>query len=253
MPKAKAAAIKALELDSQLAEAHVSLANVLERYDWDRQGAEQQYREAIRLNANYAMGHNWYGLFLMRSARSDEAVVELKHALNLDPLSIVTTNDLGWVFYHARQYDQAIDQFKKALEMDKGFAWAHNLLGFAYLQQGKHKEALAEIQRAVDLSGREAAYLASLARVNAAEGNKEAVGKILDELNGLSKQRYISPYYVAAIYAAMNDKQESFKWLQKAYDERDLNLAYANADPAFDGLRSDPRFATLLANIGYSK
>src|SRR5436309_6134 len=253
MPKAKAAAIKALELDSQLAEAHVSLANVLERYDWDRQGAEQQYREAIRLNANYAMGHNWYGLFLMRSGRSGEAVVELKHALNLDPLSIVTTNDLGWVFYHARQYDQAIDQFKKALEMDKGFAWAHNLLGFAYLQQGKHKEALAEIQSAVDLSGRQSAYLASLARVNAAAGNKDVAGKLLDELNVLSKQRYISPYYVAAVYAAMNDKQESFKWLQKAYDERDLNLVYANADPAFDGLRSDPRFAALLADIGYSK
>ena len=253
MPKAKAAAIRALELDSKLAEAHVSLANILERYDWDRQGAEREYREAMRLNPNYVLGHNWYGLFLMRSGRHDEAVAELKRGLDFDPLSIVVTTDLGWAYYHARQYDAAIEQLKKALEMDKGFAWAHNLLGFAYLKQGDYKNSLAEIQSAVDLSGRQSAYLASLARVNAVMGNKKAVGKILDELTGVSKQRYISPYYVAAIYAATNDKEESFKWLQKAYEERDLNLVYVNADPAFDGLRSDARFATLLANIGYSK
>lgn len=253
MPKAKAAAIKALELDSQLAEAHVSLANILERYDWDRQGAEREYREAMRLNPNYVPGHNWYGLFLMRSGRSAEAVAELKRGLDFDPLSIGVTTDLGWAYYHARQYPLAIEQFKKALEMDKGFAWAHNLLGFAYLQQGNYKESLAEIQSAVDLSGRQSAYLTSLARVNAISGNPNAATKLADELNGISKQRYVSPYYMATIYAAMNDKEESFKWLRKAYDDRDLNLVYLNVDPAFDGLRDDRRLATLLSNIGYSK
>jgi eukaryotic-like serine/threonine-protein kinase len=253
MPKAKAAAIKALELDSQLAEAHVSLANILERYDWDRQGAEREYREAMRLNPNYVLGLNWYGLFLMRSGRSAEAVAELKRGLESDPLSIVVTTDLGWAYYHARQYDLAIEEFKKALAMDKGFAWAHNLLGFAYLQQGKHKEALGEIQSAVDLSGRQSAYLAFLARVNAISGNRNAVTKALDELNGMSQQRYVSPYYMSTVYAAMNDKEETFKWLEKAYDERDLNLVYLNVDPVFDGLRDDPRLKTLLNNIGYSR
>jgi serine/threonine protein kinase/tetratricopeptide (TPR) repeat protein len=253
MPKAKAAAIKALELDSNLAEAHVSLANVLERYDWDRQGAEKEYREAIRLNPNLALAHNWYGLFLMRSGRSNEAIAELKRGLDLDPLSPVITCDLGWAFYHARQYDRAIDQYRSVLEMDPGFTWSHNLLGWAYLQQSRYKESMTEIQKAVEMSGREAAYLASLGRVSAASGQREAVAKVLDELNALSKQRYISPYYVAAIYVAMGDKEESFRWLQKAYDEHDLNLVYVKVDPAFDGLRSDRRFADLLNRIGFSK
>ena len=249
-PRARAAAEKALEMDETLSEAHASLANVIENYDWDLPAAEREYKRAIKLNPGYATAHHWYALCLAEMGRHDEAMAEAERAQKLDPLSLIISTPLGSTFYHARQYDRAIEEGQKTLEMDPTFIPAHWLLGLAYAQKRMYKKAIAEEQMAIDLSaGSSSIFAACLGNIYSLSGKRGEAKRILDELHKLSKQRYVSPYGIALIYVGLGEKDQAFEWLDKAYDKRDHWLVWLKVEPLLDSLRSEPRFTALLKKM----
>ncbi|MBA3512916.1 MAG: protein kinase, partial [Pyrinomonadaceae bacterium] len=250
MPKAKTAAIKALEIDDTRAEAHAALARIRLNYDWDWSGAERDFKRAIKLNPNYPTGHHWYAWHLAAMERHTEAIAEMKRAQELDPLSLVINTDVGWIFYYARQYDQAIAELRKTLEMDPNFVRAHLRLGLSYLQKSMNEEAIETLQKAKGLSGSSTEIVAFLGYAYAVSGMKGEAQKILTDLQERSRRRYVSPYYVAAIYTGLGDRDQAFNWLEKAYEERSGWLVNLEVEPMFDSLRSDPRFEDLLRRIG---
>ncbi len=250
MPKAKAAALKALEIDDTLAEAHVSLAHVKYYYDCDWAAAEREYKRAIELNPNYPTAHQWYAVYLMSAGRFDEALAQNRRAQELDPLSLPINMTLGWVLLNARQYDQSVEQLRKTLEMDPNFILTHHRLGLVYEQKGKYDEAIAEFRQVLNLSAGKPLGIAALAHAYALSGKRAEAQRTLAELQEISKRRYVSPASIALIYAALGDKDQAFAWLEKADKERDANLARLTVDPRFDSLRSDPRFVDLERRIG---
>jgi eukaryotic-like serine/threonine-protein kinase len=250
MPKAKAAALKALEIDDTLAEAHISLAHVNYYYDRDWAAAEREYKRAIELNPNYPTAPHWYAVYLMSAGRFDEALAENRRAQELDPLSLPINMTLGWVLLNARQYDQSAEQLRKTVELDPHFILAHHRLGLVYEQQGKYDEAIAEFRQVVNLSSGKPLGITALAHVYALSGKRAEAQKTLVELQDMSKQRYVSPAAIALIYAALGDKDQAFAWLKKADEGHDGILARLKVDPRFDSLRSDPRFADLVGRVG---
>ena len=249
-PKAKEAALKALQLDDTLAEAHVSLAYIKTFYDWDWSGAEREFQRAIALNPSYATAHQWYGTALRTIGRLEEAIAEQKRALELDPLSLVINRDLGFTFYVSRQYDQVIEQERKTLELEPNFVGAHRTLGLAYLQKSMYKEGIAEIEKELVLYPGNTRVLAGLGYAYAVAGKRAEAQKVLDKLNQLSKQSYVPADAMALVYAGLGDKDKAFEWLEKSYEERSTVSYYPlKADPIYDPLRSDPRFADLLRRM----
>src|SRR5882724_296139 len=248
-PKAKAAALKALEIDDTLAEPHVSLAHIKYYYDRDWEFAEREYKRAIELNPNYPIAHQWYAIFLMSVGRFDEALTQARRAQELDPLSLPINMTVGWVLLNARQYDQSVEQSRKTLEMDPNFILAHHRLGLAYEQQGKYDEAIGEFKQVVNLLPGKPLGIASLAHAYALSGKRADAQANLNELQEISKQRYVSPAAIAMIYAALGDKDQAFAWLEKADKAHDALLARLKVDPRFDSLRSDPRFADLQRRV----
>ena len=251
LPKAKAAAIKALELDSTLGEAHNSLAFCLDGFDWDFDSAGKEFRRAIELNPGYATAHHWYAWHLSLLGRYDEAIVEMRKAENLDPLSLIINADLAELLVLAHSYDESIRQSRKTIEMDPTFALAHNQLGQAYLQKQMHDEAIAELQKAVQLSAGSPTCIANLARVYAASGKRSEAAKLLSDLKKRSNPGYSHASEIAVIYAALGDKNQAMTWLEKGYEER-FNPGVL-LRPGFDPLRSDPRFQDLVRRIGLSQ
>jgi DNA-binding winged helix-turn-helix (wHTH) protein/TolB-like protein len=250
-PKAKAAAVRALELDDQLAEAHTALAVAKARYDWDWAGAEKDFRRALDLNPGYAGAHQWYAVFsLVIAERFEDAIAEAKRAQEINPLSLATGVNVTIVNYFARRFDQSIEQSGKILEMDTRFIQAYEFLGRAYEQKGRYEEAIAAFQEALKLRSDYTNCLGPLGRTYAVSGKQDEAQKILDQLKGLSGRRYVMPYHIATIYTALGDKDQAFAWLQKAYDERDDRLMFLKVDPFWDSLRSDPRYANLVRGIG---
>ncbi|MBI3950869.1 MAG: tetratricopeptide repeat protein [Acidobacteria bacterium] len=250
VPKAKAAAKKALELDGTLAEAHASLAFARMYYDWDWQGAESQFQRAIDLNPNYAAVHHWYSLYLAMMGRSDEAMAEMRRAQELDPLSLIINTNVGWLYYFARQYDQAIGQCRKVLEMDANFFSARVKLGWTYEQRGMHEQAIAEFQTVLNVSSDDPALRAMLSRGYALSGRRDEAVRILHQLGEQSQRSYVSPYLIALVYTGLGEKDQAFDWLEKAYENRCGWLAWLRVDPKLDSLRSDSRFADLLRRVG---
>jgi serine/threonine protein kinase/TolB-like protein/Tfp pilus assembly protein PilF len=250
MPKAKAAALKALKIDDTLAEPHVSLAHVKYYYDRDWATAEREYQRAIELNPNYPTAHQWYAVYLMSAGRFDEAVAKNRRAQELDPLSLPINMTLGWVLLTARQNDQSVEQLRKTLEMDPNFALAHHRLGMAYEQQGKYEEAIAEFKQVINLTSGKPLGIAALSHAYAMSGQRAEAQKLLAELQEQSKVRFVSPTSVAVIFAALGDKDQAFAWLEKADKERDGILVRLKVDSRFDSLRSDPRFADLVRRVG---
>ncbi len=250
LPKAKSAALKALEIDETLAEPHVSLAHVKYYYDRDWPAADREFKRAIELNPNYPVAHHWYALFLMSVGRMDQALAEIKRAQELDPLSLPINMSVGWVLGMARRPDESVEQLRKTLEMDPNFVVAHHRLGLAYEQQGKYDEAITEFQQVVSLSGGKPMGIAGLAHAYALSGKREQAQKNLAELLEMSKQRYISPASIAAVYAALGDKDKAFAWLEEADKEHDVMVARLKVDSRFDSLRADPRFQDLLRRVG---
>ncbi len=253
-PRARAAAKKALEMDDTLAEANASRGWISANYEWDWPEAESKYRRAIELNPSYATAHQWYAEYLSYMGRHAESIAEAKRAQELDPLSIIINNDLGQVLYYARQYDQAIEQLQKTLELDPNFIVSHFFLAFLYAQNAMSDNAIAEVQKAMDLSaGNDSLILAQLGTIYSYAGRRDEAKKVLDELHQLSKQRYVSRFYMALIYMGLDQKDKAFECLEKAYKKRDHWLETLKVHPWLDGLRSDPRFTELLKKMGLEK
>jgi len=248
LPKAKAAAMKALQLDSGLGEAHNSLAFCLDGFDWDFASAEKEFQRAIELNPGYATAHHWYAWHLSLVGRNAEAFTEMRKAQNLDPLSLIINADLAELLVIARSYDEAILQSRKTIEMDPAFGLAHNQLAQAYLQKGMYPDAIAELQNAVKLSGGSPTCTANLARAYAATGRKNDALQLLGDLKKSSSPGYSHASEIAVVYAALGDKDEAMTWVKKGYQER-FNPGVL-LRPGFDPLRSDPRFLDLVRHIG---
>jgi TolB-like protein/DNA-binding winged helix-turn-helix (wHTH) protein/Flp pilus assembly protein TadD len=247
-PKAKEAAIKALELDSTLGEAHNSLAFVLDGFDWDFDSAGKEFRRAIELNPGYATAHHWYAWHLSLWDRFDEAIAEMRKAQNLDPLSLIINADLAELLGLAHSYDESIRQSRKTIEMDPNFALAHNQLAQAYLQKQMYDEAVAELQKAVKLSGDSPTCIANLARAYVASGKRSEAVRLLSDLKKRSNPGYSNASEIAMIYASLGDTDQAINWLEKGFEER-FNPGVL-LRPGFDPLRSDPRFQALLRRIG---
>jgi serine/threonine protein kinase/Flp pilus assembly protein TadD len=249
-PKARAAAMKALELDDLLAEGRAALASVKRDFEWDWVEAEKQFRQAFKLTPSYAYAHQWCANLFNLLGRREEALTEMKKALELDPLSLIINADLGRTYYWARQYDQSLEQFRKTLDLDPNFALAHLWLGQVYEQRRMYETAISEFQKGISLSGGGSTYaLARLGHAYAVAGRRVEAQMVLNQLNDLSKQKYVSPYDIAVIYAGMGEKNQAFAWLERAYDERSVWMTHLKVDPSLDPLRSDLRFTELLKKI----
>jgi TolB-like protein/DNA-binding winged helix-turn-helix (wHTH) protein/Tfp pilus assembly protein PilF len=248
LPKAKAAAMKALELDSTLSEAHNSLAFCFDAFDWDFDAAGKEFQRSIELNPGYATAHHWYAWHLSLLGRYDEAIEEMRKAKSLDPLSLIINADLAELLSIAHFYDESIIQSRKTIEMDPNFALAHNQLAQAYLQKHMNAEAIAELQKAVELSAGSPTCIANLARAYAASGRTGEAGKLLSDLKSHLNGGYSDAAEVSMVYAALGDKEQAMHWLEIGYEQR-FNPGVL-LRPGFDPLRSDSRFQDLLRRIG---
>jgi adenylate cyclase len=254
MPKAKESAIKALALDNTLAEAHVSLAHILMNYDWNWSAAEKEFKRSIELKPDYATAHQWYAIhYLTATGQLEEAVQEMKKALELDPASLVMNTFMGATFYYAGRYDEAIDQCRRTIQMDPNFAVAHWHLGLAYEQKQVLDAAIEEFKEAISLSGGSPLMRAALGRAYAKSQKKHEANEMLNELNELAKRQYVSAYEVATIYVALGDNEQAFQLLAKAYAEHSFHFANLNVCPQFKSVRSDPRFQDLVQRVGLSR
>ena len=249
LPEAEAAAVKALQLDDNLASAHAVLGQIRAyRLEWP--GVLDEFQRAIELNPGEANSHHWHGLALACAGRSDEAISEMKLAQELDPRSLIINANLSWVLYLAGRNDEAVAQAQKTVAMDPSFAVAHGYLGQAYLAQGEYAKALQELQQALALSGNETSFKAELGNAYAVAGRKPEALASLHDLLQMSSRQFVSSYSIALIYAGLQDEDEAFKWLDKAYEERSVRLINIAVHPRFVGLRSDPRFSALVQRIG---
>jgi TolB-like protein/DNA-binding winged helix-turn-helix (wHTH) protein/Tfp pilus assembly protein PilF len=249
---AEAAALKAIELDDTLAEAHASRAFIAETYEWDWTTAEREYKRALELNAGDARAHHWYAGYLMYVGRLDEGIAEARRARDLDPLSLPVNNALAGRLLVAGRVDEALAQVRKTLEIDPHFAPAHQTLGWAYLNQGKHGEAIQEFQQALQLSGNETTDLTlDLGFAYAVAGKREEARKILAKLKQQNEKGLVPSAPIAILYGALSEPDEAFAWLEKAYQEHDPELTYINVPGRrFEPLRHDPRFRKLLVRMG---
>jgi len=250
MPKAKAAALKALELDPTLGEAHVSLAMVLTLYDWDFPAAEKEFKRAIELNPGYPSAHGQYATYLAAMGRLEEAIVELHRALEFDPLSLGSRHYLARTLHWAGRNDEAIAEERKVLEMDPNFYLSHHLLGEILLEKGQKEEAMAELRRALELAPGNLLSLADIGHAQGAMGNRVEAMKILQRLSDKSKQRYIPAFYFAEVYAGLGQKDQAFEWLEKAYQERSNYLLLLKTGRLMVPLYSDPRYQDLVRRVG---
>jgi eukaryotic-like serine/threonine-protein kinase len=249
VPKAKEAVNRALALNESLAEAHRALADILFNYDWDWPAAEREYKRAIELNPNYAEAYHQYAWPLAMSGRTVEALAELKHAQQLDPLSLFIGVDLNVPFYASRQYDLSIEQSRRVIEMEPNFYLAHFTLAVALAQKHDYAAAISEFKRARSISDIPWND-AGLGYVYASSGRKQEALRVITELKAKAARRHVSSYAIATVYAGLGDRDETFKWLEKAYQERSPGLTWLKVEPMLDNIRSDPRYADLLRRMG---
>jgi TolB-like protein/DNA-binding winged helix-turn-helix (wHTH) protein/Tfp pilus assembly protein PilF len=249
-PKAKAAALKALELDGELAEAHTSLAYLKFWYDWDWSGAETEFKRALDLNPGYATGHQWYAEFLRLMGRQEEAIAENRKALELDPLSLIINMESGLPYYQERRYDEAIPYYRKTLELDPNFGLAHCVLAWSYEGKGQYPEAIAALEKARQLDD-SSAVLASLGHVYAVTGRTRDAERIIAQLRERAKTQYVSPYFLSSIYAGLHEDQRALDALDEAYTKHDWVLLWLNVGRTMDPLRSQPRFVNLERRLNF--
>ena len=249
MPKAKQAALKALAIDDSLAEGHCALAIEMTAYDWDWANAEKEFKRAIELNPDYPTAHAQYGWYLSLMGRPEEAISELKRATELDPLSTTSNGILGLAYGWAQRNDEAVAQLQKTLELDPESWLTMTYLGWVHIGEGKFAEAITVLQRARQIDDNQY-VLGALGESYALSGNRTEALKVIEELKQRSKQRYVSPYCVAMIYAGLADKDQAFEWLNKAYEARSEHLTWLKVDARMNPLRSDPRFAEMMRRVG---
>jgi serine/threonine protein kinase/Tfp pilus assembly protein PilF len=246
-PRAKEAALKALQMDDALAEAHTSLAWIKTMYEWDWSGAESELQRAIELDPSYGEAHRLYAMFLAFMGRSEAAMVENKRALEVDPLSLLINTDLGAILYASRQYDRAIEQLQKTVDLDANFFLAHWVLGLAYTEKLLYDGAVSEFEKVLVISPDHGLALAGLGYGYGLAGRKAEALKVLDQLKSLSKQKYVWAGSIATIHVGLGEKDKALEWLEKAVEER--SISGIKALRIYDPLRSDPRFADLLRRM----
>ena len=249
LPRAKAAAEKAVELDDSLAEAHASLGLVYHSYFRSAESA-REFDRSIQLDPNYATAHHWYGrLTLVMQGKLDHALVEVKRAYELDPVSPIIHTDVGAVYLMARRYDEAIEQLRGTVQMDPEFYWAHRFLGMALDLKGDTTGALAEFTKAFQLND-DPAGLGFIGHAQARMGHEKEARARLDQMNDAAKRRYVAPYAFALIHLALGDKDQALDWLEKAAQERGLTyFNFIKVDPFLDPLRGDPRFEAVMQKV----
>jgi len=250
-PKAKAAALRALEIDPKLSEAETSLATVKFNYDWDWSGAAAGFAKSIQDNPSYATAYQRYSLYLMAMGRPEDSFDQINKARELDPLSISINFSLGWRLYMARQYDRAIQQLRNTLEMDPSYELPHLVLGLSYAQKGNFALAIPELRKAVDLSHGTPLMISALANAYARSGNKAEAEKLLADLISESKNQYVSPYYFAVVYVGLGEPERAIDWLEKAFADRSNGLVFLKVEPELDNLRSNPRFVALQKKLNF--
>jgi TolB-like protein/Tfp pilus assembly protein PilF len=259
MPKAKAAAQKAVDADPTLAEAYTSRAFVKLAYDWDWLGAQSDFQQALKLNPKYPTAHQWYASYLMQMGKFSLAKGEIEEAHKLDPLSPIISSNTGLYSYYEHKYDDAVERYKSLLQSDPDFWVARHYLALAYVQKGMHAEAIAELRRLIKapesgpVPGRvieaESEASASLGFAYGMAGKEAEARAILDGLNALAKRRYVSPLYFAIVYAGLKDNDKAIEYLNKAFEARHPGLVLIRIEPMFDGLRSDARFQELISRF----
>jgi TolB-like protein/Tfp pilus assembly protein PilF len=245
MPKAKAAVTRALEIDNSLAEAHTSLARILQIYDWNWTEAEKEYKRALELDPRYPLAHQWYGGYLERTGRLEESIAERKVAVELDPLSASTNFELGLAYFYSRDYDRAIEQLQKALELERGFYSATQVLLSSYAQKGQYDLAIAKAEEAQDDN-----LLGTKGILYAMAGRRDDAIRVIGELDRLGRDRYISAASFAFIYAALGENDQAIAYLEKGYEERAFQMQFLKVDPRWDKLKGDPRFQEILKKVG---
>lgn len=249
-PKAAAAARKALELDETISDAHRALGSYKLNYEWNWSEAEREFKRAMELDPKNDGAYSMYGEYLITIGRFDEAIALRKRASDLaGPSAVPVIASLGNAYHYARQYEEAIKHYQRALELNPRFERGHVAMGMAYVQLGRHEEAIAEINQAISLRD-EIRNIAALGYAYAVAGKRAEARKVIDDLVELSKGEYVRPFYIAGIYAALGERDQAFTWLEKAYQDRHPQMTLIGVDPAFDPLRSDPRFAALLRRVG---
>jgi len=250
MPLAKTAALKALELDDKLAEAHASYGQIVAYYDYEFAAAEKHYRHALQLNPNYATAHQWLAEHLSTVKRFDEALAEIDRALELDPLSLIMNRSYADILVDARRYDEAIEQYKKTIELDPNFVTAYYFLGRAYEAKGMHDQAVAQFDKTGQISGLPRDALVEVNEAYAESGWKAYLQATLSQFLKQPPRREFPPFVIAAYYARLGQKDEAIAWLQRAYEERDFRMTMISVSFEFDSVRSDPRFVALVQKIG---
>lgn len=256
MIQAKAAAVKAVQLDDSSSEAHASMGHILHNYDWDFEGAEREFKRAIELNPNYAIAHHWYAHLLMQIGRTDESLAQARLAAELDPLSPFINQGLARQYYLSRQYDKAVGQCQVVLQMDPAYLPARTQLALAYEQKGMLPEAVSTMEQARKLAGEKTdlpMVHALLAHAYALAGRKADAESELNVLTAIGQKRYVPPSYLAIVYLALGDKDRAFEYLNKSYQDRSEQLLYLGVEPLVDPLRSDPRFDVLLEQVGLKR
>ena len=249
-PKAKAAAMEALRLDPDLGEAHTPLAAVLWLHDWQWQAAQTEFKRSLALNPAYPTANHWYAEYVMTMGRHSEAITRMKDSQELDPLSLIISDAIGWSLYMARRYDDAIEQLQRTVELDPNYPVTYWVLGLLLRKMGHYERAIAEGEKSVNLSGGSSMMRAALAQTFGAAGRKEKAIEILVELAKLAKQKYVAPYFFAGIHVGLGESDRAIECLEKSYEEHSHWLIYLHMDPGLDALRSNPRFQDLLQRVG---
>ena len=255
-PKARAAAIKALKIDDQLAEAHTALAKVMARFDWDWDGAKREFLTAIELNPGYAPAHQWYAYFyLAPTSQYDKAIAELEQAKRLDPLSININSELGLILAWAGKHEQAIKQLRNTLEIDPDFSWTHALLGQTYFYKGMFEAAIEELEKAEKLSEGKLndMYLGRLGLAYGMSGREQEARKVLRTLIELKHKQYVPAVSIAEVHAGLGEKAQALDWLEKAYEERSTWLNSLRVDHTWNSLRDERKFQELVDRIGFNR
>ena len=250
-PRARAAALKALELDNTLADPHAALGMVIYDYDWDYPAAEREFQRALELNPHCANAHHWYGFLLLTMGRLDEAMAAIKRARQLDPLAPRINANVGLFLYLTRHYDEAIEEISKAMELDPDHARTYDYLEWAYLQKGMYREAVQAAQKVASLRGESPEWVSGLGRAYERGGIRAAKRLELERSEAPSSRGYPRGEDFARLYAFLGEKERAFEWLEKGSREHTLLPVYLRLDPQLDVLRSDPRFQDLLRRMNF--
>jgi len=248
-PRAKAEAIAAIQTDDSLAEAHATLGYI-SHYDWDWATAEREFRRAIDLNPNLALAHAWYANYLASRRRLPEAIDEVRRAEELDPFSLVVVTNVGWTLSYARRPNEAIAAYRRALRLDPTYIQAHSRLAGELSVSGRAEEALTEGRAVVKMTHRSPSSLVALAQIYARAGQRAEAAALLKELMHVARNRYISPTGISQLHFLLNDPDQGFAWMEKAFEERTNGMAYIAVDSYLDPFRTDPRYGRMLVRVG---